>query len=71
MFNMESEVLPKLLQSLNPHRPTGPDAITTRFLQELASELSLVLTCLWTAFLYLKPLSRFIYISKIYVKIKI
>ena len=30
----------KLLKNLNPHKATGPDSISSRFLKELSSELA-------------------------------
>ncbi|KAH3890937.1 hypothetical protein DPMN_015026 [Dreissena polymorpha] len=48
-FNIGNEGVHKLLRNLNPHKATGPDAIPTRFLQEFASERSLMLTLIFHA----------------------
>jgi hypothetical protein len=39
----------KLLENLNPHKATGPDQISSRFLRELASAISPMLTLIFQA----------------------
>ena len=37
----------KLLKDLNPHKASGPDAISSRILKELAAEVALLLTIIY------------------------
>lgn len=48
-FNIGEVGIHKLLQALDPHKVAGPDALPTRFLKEVANEITPALTLVFQA----------------------